>query len=83
MSYYDALPSVTATTVVTDQVEAVYLVSGSDALLFSIPQGTTIKLSQPEKVGEVIMQDLSFQAFLGTNANSMTAALATQQWLPY
>lgn len=57
--------------------------AGSDQVVFTLPQVSISKLSMPIKVGDVIMCDLEFEAWLGTNTNSLTATVWSQQYLPY
>jgi hypothetical protein len=83
MTYYGDLPSATSTSAPTSGAETVTLVSGSDQVIFAMPQMAIMKLSQPIKVGETIVQDISLKAWLGALASSMTATIISSQNLPY
>ena len=77
MTLYGDLPAANSSSSPTSGQEVLTLVSGTDQCVITIPQMAITKLSQPMKVGEVIMQDITMQAWIGSNANTMTASITS------
>ena len=83
LTYYNDLPSDTATSSPTSGANTITLNSGTDQIVLTWPQQAIRSLKQPMKVGETIIQDIGFRSWLGNLTSSMSATVISQQWAPY
>jgi hypothetical protein len=83
MTMYASLAAANSSSAPTAGVNTITCVSGTDQIVFTLPQVSLAKLSKPMKAGDVIMADIDFKAWLGTLANSLTAVITSAAYLQY
>ncbi len=82
-TYYSHLPAIDASGAPDAGVETLTLVSGSDQMIINLPQMSIVKYSRPMKVGAVVMQDITFRAWLGSGSNTMSATVVSPRATTY
>ena len=82
-TYYAHLPAETASGAPDAGVETLTLISGSDQMIITLPQMSITKYSRPMEVGKIVMEDITFQAWLGSGANTMSAVVVSPRSTVY
>lgn len=83
MTYYNNLPAANTTLTPPAGNGVLTLTAGADVVTITLPQLSEGKLGQAMKAGKAIMQDVTFDAWLGSQANVMSASVVNSRYLNF